>query len=224
MLPQLLALDVFGKCKLPHQVLANVHSCVQSRGFAVIKGVPADMWHKVAVPEDLPEAERKLDTWLLKPTDGLFARNNRRVSIPISRQLIKLPLTPNMVTMLVLGVSFTSGVFFARGGYWSTLLGAFLSVAASVLDGCDGEVARLKLQSTRLGCWLETVCDYLYYLFVFGGLALGLTRSSGSKTYLAWGALLCFGAVMSFLVVSFTRAPLFPRTSRKIPRGMAEES
>jgi len=223
-LPQLLALDVFGKCKLPHQVLANVHSCVQSRGFAVIKGVPADMWHKVAVPEDLPEAERKLDTWLLKPTDGLFARNNRRVSIPISRQLIKLPLTPNMVTMLVLGVSFTSGVFFARGGYWSTLLGAFLSVAASVLDGCDGEVARLKLQSTRLGCWLETVCDYLYYLFVFGGLALGLTRSSGSKTYLAWGALLCFGAVMSFLVVSFTRAPLFPRTSRKIPRGMAEES
>src|SRR5207248_10486100 len=120
-------------------------------------GVPADMWHKVAVPEDLPEAERKLDTWLLKPTDGLFARNNRRVSIPISRQLIKLPLTPNMFTMLVLGVSFTSGVFFARGGYWSTLLGAFLSVAASVLDGCDGEVARLKLQSTRLGCWLETV-------------------------------------------------------------------
>jgi phosphatidylglycerophosphate synthase len=163
------------------------------------------MFHKVVVPEDLPEAERKLDTWLMKPTDGLFARNNRKVSIPISRQLIKLPLTPNMVSMLVLGVSFASGAFFARGGYWSTLLGAFLSVAASVLDGCDGEVARLKLQSTRFGCWLETVCDYLYYLFVFGGMALGLARSSGNGVYLTWGALLCFGAIMSFLVVSFTR-------------------
>jgi phosphatidylglycerophosphate synthase len=204
-LPQLIALDVFAKCKLRHQALANVHFCVKSRGLAVVKDVPADMWHKVAVPADLPEAERKLDTWLMKPTDGLFARNNRRVSIPISRQLIKLPLTPNMVTMLVLGVSFSSGAFFARGGYWSTLLGAFLSVAASILDGCDGEVARLKLQSTRLGCWLETVCDYLYYLFVFGGMALGLTRSSGNRIYLVWGALLCFGAVMSFLVVSFTR-------------------
>jgi phosphatidylglycerophosphate synthase len=204
-LPQSVALDVFGKCKLRGQALADVHLCVRSRKFAVIKDVPADMWHKVACPEDLPDAERKLDSWLMKPTDGLFARNNRRVSIPISRQLIKLPLTPNMVSIFVLGVSFSSGLFFARGGYWSTLLGAFLSVAASVLDGCDGEVARLKLQSTRFGCWLETVCDYLYYLFVFGGMALGLTRSSGNTIYLAWGTLLCFGAVMSFLVVSFTR-------------------
>jgi phosphatidylglycerophosphate synthase len=204
-LPQSLALDVFGTRRLRHQALAHVHSCLQARGFAVVKDVPADLWHKVTGPEDLPAAERKLDTWLMKPTDGLFARNNRRVSIPISRQLIKLPLTPNMVSLIVLGVSFGSGVSFARGGYWSTLLGAFLSVAASVLDGCDGEVARLKLQSTRFGCWLETVCDYLYYLFVFGGMALGLARSSGNRVYLGWGALLCFGAVMSFLVVSFTR-------------------
>ena len=204
-LPQAVALEVFRKCKLRHQALANVHFCVHSRGFAVVKNVAADVWHKVAAAEELRAAERKLDTWLTKPTDGVFARNNRRISIPISRQLIKLPFSPNMVTMLVLGVSFSSGAFFARGGYWSTLLGAFLSVAASVLDGCDGEVARLKLQSTRFGCWLETVCDYLYYLFVFGGMALGLARSSGSRIYLAWGALLCFGAVMSFLAVSYTR-------------------
>lgn len=204
-LPQLIALDVFGRYRLRQQALAYVHSCVQARKLAVVKDVPDGLWHKVATPEDLPEAERKLDSWLVKPTDGLFARNNRRVSIPISRQLIKLPLSANMVTLLVLGVSFSSGIFFARGGYWSTLLGAFLSVAASVLDGCDGEVARLKLQSTRFGCWLETVCDYLYYLFVFGGMALGLTRSSGNQVYLAWGALLCFGAVMSFLAVSYTR-------------------
>ena len=204
-LPQSVALDLFGETQAHHQSIAEFPSCVQVTGFAIVEDVPAEMWHRVAGPEDLPHAERKLDTWLVKPTDGLFARNNRRVSIPISRQLIKLPLTPNMVTMLVLGVSFGSGAFFARGGYWSTLVGAFLSVAASVLDGCDGEVARLKLQSTRFGCWLETVCDYLYYLFVFGGMALGLTRSSGSKIYLAWGAVLCFGAVMSFLAVSFSR-------------------
>jgi phosphatidylglycerophosphate synthase len=204
-LPQSAALDVFGECGVRAQTLAELHSCMQARGLVVIKQVPAEMWHNVVVPEDLPEAERKLNTWLVKPTDGLFACMNRRISIPISRQLIKLPLTPNMVTMLVLGVSFSSGAFFARGGYWSTLLGAFLSVAASVLDGCDGEVARLKLQSTRFGCWLETVCDYLYYLFVFGGMTIGLTRSSGNRIYLAWGVLLCFGALMSFLACGYIR-------------------
>lgn len=112
-----------------------------------------------------------------------------------------------MLTMLVLGISFASGLSFARGGYWSTLLGAALSVVASILHGCDGEVAWLKLQPTIV-CWLETVCGYLYYLFVFGGMSLGLARSSGTKSYLAWGGFLCFGAIMSFLVVSFTRQRL----------------
>ena len=62
----------------------------------------------------------------MKPTDGIYARLNRRISIPISRQLIKFPITANMVTIFTLGVGFASGVFFAFGGYWSTLLGAIL--------------------------------------------------------------------------------------------------
>ena len=207
-LPQSGALGLAKQPEPQIRTLQELDSRMQSGDSVELQEVPASSWHKVIAPEDLPEAERKLDTWLVKPTDGLFARNNRRMSIPISRVLIKLPLSPNMVTLLVLGVSIAAGVFFARGGYWNTLLGAALSVAASILDGCDGEVARLKLQSTKFGCWLETVCDYLYYLFVFGGMAVGLTRSSGTKSFLVWGGLLCFGAIMSFLAVSFTRQRL----------------
>ena len=76
------------------------------------------------------------------------------------------------------------------GGYWNTVMGALLSVWASILDGCDGEVARLKLQVSKLGCWLETICDYLYYLFIFVGMSIGLTRSRGTEAYLVWGAVL----------------------------------
>ena len=55
-----------------------------------------------------------------------------------------------------------------------------LSLFASILDGCDGEVARLKLQESAFGCWLETICDYLYYLFIFVGMTIGLLRSTGN--------------------------------------------
>jgi phosphatidylglycerophosphate synthase len=110
-----------------------------------------------------------------------------------------------MVTIFTLGVGFASGVFFAFGGYWSTLLGAFLSLWASILDGCDGEVARLKLQESAFGCWLETVCDYLFYLFLFVGMTLGLWRSSGSRMYLVCGGLLLFGAIASFLATGWQR-------------------
>jgi len=167
--------------------------------------VVEDLWQRVNSEEDRQAAERKLDRWLVKPTDGIYARLNRRISIPISRQLIKFPVTANMVTIFTLGVGFASGAFFARGGYWSTLVGALLCLWASILDGCDGEVARLKLQESAFGCWLETVCDYLFYLFLFFGMTLGLWRSSGSRMYLVCGGLLLFGAIASFLATGWER-------------------
>jgi len=113
-----------------------------------------------------------------------------------------------MVRLCTLGVSFAAGVFFAFGGYWNMLTGAVLSWLASVLDGCNGEVARLKLQDSAFGCWLETVCDYLYYLFIFAGMTIGLVRSSGNRTYLVWGAFLVYGAVASILTTGLQRHKL----------------
>ena len=111
---------------------------------------------RVETEEDRQSAEQKLDRWLVKPTDGIYARLNRRISIPISRQLIKFPVTANMVTIFTLGVGFSSGAFFAieldiGAYYWARSLCLF----SSILDGCDGEVARLKLQESAFGCWLR---------------------------------------------------------------------
>jgi len=172
------------------------------------KQVEKNLWQKISTPEDGIAAEQKLNEWLVKPTDGIFARMNRRVSIPISRQIARFPITPNMVSLFTLGVSFASGVLFALGGYWDTLAGALLSVWASILDGCDGEVARLKLQASDFGTWLETFCDYLYYLFIFAGMAIGLARSKEDPVYLIWGGVLLFGAITTFFTASLSRKGL----------------
>jgi phosphatidylglycerophosphate synthase len=110
-----------------------------------------------------------------------------------------------MVSIFTLGVGFASAALFAFGGYWNTLLGALLCWWASVLDGCDGEVARLKLLESDFGCWLETVCDYAFYLALFVGMTVGLWRSSGSEAYLMWGGLLLAGAIASFLAAGWQR-------------------
>ena len=167
--------------------------------------VTEEKWQRVGDEQQRRLAERKLDGWLFKPTDGIFARTNRRISIPISRRIIPFPITPNMVSLFTLGVSFAAGVFLAFGGYWNMLTAAVLSWFSSVLDGCDGEVARLKLQESAFGCWLETICDNLYYLFIFGGTTIGLVRSSGNRSYLVWGGFLLFGAIMSFLMTGLQR-------------------
>jgi len=176
--------------------------------FVDFRLVDEDSWQQISKPQDCIVAEQKLNRWLVKPTDGVFARTNRRISIPISRQLIKFPITPNMVSLFTLGVSFAAGASYAMGGYWNTLLGAVLSLWASILDGCDGEVARLKLQASDFGCWLETACDYLYYLFIFAGMTIGLARSSGNRAFWPWGAALLFGAVTTIVLAWFERSRL----------------
>lgn len=110
-----------------------------------------------------------------------------------------------MVSLLTLAVGAISAIFFARGGYSNTLLGAFLCLFASILDGCDGEVARLKLLESDFGCWLETICDYVFYFLLLVGMTIGQWRSSGSDAYLVWGALLLVGAFASFVAVGWQR-------------------
>ena len=204
--------------ELLHRLMSSAHSVVSVN-------VSEDLWQRVQKDKDRRTAERKLDRWLVKPTDGMYARLNRQVSIPISRQLIKFPITANMVSIFTLGVGIASAAFFALGGYWSTLLGAVLCLFASILDGCDGEVARLKLLESDFGCWLETVCDYVFYLFLLVGMTIGQWRSSGSKSYLAWGSFLLLGALTSFLATGWQRQRLAadrPEQLLKIWQGHAE--
>jgi phosphatidylglycerophosphate synthase len=200
--------DFAKRCPTHAGTLEELHASLTEMHSVVSMPVAEDQWQRVNTPEDRLSAERKLDRWLVKPTDGFYARLNRRISIPISWQLIKFPITPNMVSVFTLGVGIASAGFFAYGGYWSTLLGAFLCLWASILDGSDGEVARLKLQESDFGCWLETICDYAFYLFLLVGMTIGQWRISGTRTYLVYGGLLLFGALASFLALGWERRRL----------------
>ena len=170
--------------------------------------VDEESWQTITCPEDCVAAERKLDRWLVKSTDGVFARMNRRVSIPISRQLIKTRITPNMVSLFTLALSLVAGAFFAFGGYWNCLIGAILGVWGSILDGCDGEVARLKLQSSDFGCWLDTICDYLYYFVTFAGVIIGVLRTKGDPSLAGWSIAIFVGAILTFIIAGIGRKRL----------------
>src|SRR6266568_9340574 len=107
--------------------IADLHSCLAAVNSIEFEPAPEDKWQRILSERQRLSAERKLDSWLVKPTDGIFARTNRKISIPISRQIIPFPITPNMVSLFTLAVSFAAGVFFALGGYWNMMVGAILS-------------------------------------------------------------------------------------------------
>lgn len=133
-------------------------------------------------------AERLAFRALRKPQDGWTARwLNRYLSLPLSRLLVKTPLTPNQVSIGILGIGLGGAYLASRGDYASVALGAFLFQAQSVLDGCDGEMSRITHRGSLAGEWLDTVGDDLTNYSFFLGAAWGLFHTTGWLPYLVAG-------------------------------------
>ena len=89
----------------------------------------------------------------------------------------------------MLFVGLLSGWLEGRGGYRNAVLGAFLFELASIIDGCDGENARLTFRSSKLGGTLDVTGDALTFVFFFMNLSIGLYRSTWNNLWLILGGL-----------------------------------
>ena len=155
---------------------------------------------------DLPRAEATLRRSSYKDTDARVARFNRRISLPVSVALIRTPITANQLSVILVAIGFYSAWLFSIGHYWPGVLAAFLSLAASIADGCDGEIARLKYQESALGCWIETVGDYSYYIAIFIGLTIGAVHETRSEAFYWVGGAGLAGTLITFAFLIYLRA------------------
>ena len=161
---------------------------------------------RMVEPGDIDAAEHTMRRSIFKDTDAKVARFNRRISLPISVALIRTPLTANQLSVVLVAIGFYAGWLFSIGHYWTGVFAAFLSLFASILDGCDGEIARLKYQESALGCWIETVGDYSYYIAIFLGLTFGAVKQTGQPAYYWVGMLALGGTLLTFALLIYLRA------------------
>ena len=101
---------------------------------------------------------RRMNKSFEGPVDALI---NWRFSMRITRVLARrsLALTPNHVTVCAIVVGLCASLLAARGGYVAVALGGVLLELNSILDSCDGELARLRFQYSKLGQWLDNLSD-----------------------------------------------------------------
>jgi phosphatidylglycerophosphate synthase len=135
----------------------------------------------VTTPVDVDDAERRLLRRLVKDTDGFMARHvERPISLRIARRLASTAITPNQITLLSVGIGLSGALFFLCSQWVCQTVGALLFLAHSILDGCDGELARLKFQETRFGGIIDYWGDNVVHIAVFGCMAIGWTLSVGA--------------------------------------------
>jgi phosphatidylglycerophosphate synthase len=165
-------------------------------GSAPPEGARAERADVIAGIELGDEAARRRAEWALirrmnksfeGPVDALI---NWRFSMRITRVLARrsLAVTPNHVTIAAIVVGLCASWIASRGGWAHLAAAGVLLEVNSILDSCDGELARLRFQYSRLGQWLDNlsddVVDNLFLVAVGAGIGgpwrwLGLAAAAG---------------------------------------------
>jgi choline kinase/phosphoglycolate phosphatase-like HAD superfamily hydrolase/phosphatidylglycerophosphate synthase len=161
-------------------------------------------WFDVDTGRDRRCATRALLRDTGKSRDGAVAARMNRI---LSRRVFTPALlwaaphiTPNQVTLLAAGIGFAAVAAVLAG---SAVLGAMLVQIASVLDGSDGEIARVTGRGSRYGAFLDSTLDRVVDGFLLGAIGIYLTRLLGPSVILQ---VLCVFAVVGHLLVSYTSA------------------
>ena len=132
--------------------------------------------------------------------DGIVSRYlNRPLSRPAGRILARTRVTPNAVTGV--NVLFAFAVAVMVGAGWNIAGGIGIQLA-SISDGIDGELARLKSMTSRFGAVFDAVTDRYADAAMLGGMTVYALRFEDLPRAEVIGMLALAGA----LTVSYSRA------------------
>ena len=141
-------------------------------------------------------------------SDGPLAHwVDRRISLRISRWLVRhTRLRPNHLTTIGTCLGLTAASLLGVGTYWTGLAGTLLFLCTTIIDGCDGEVARLTFHESSFGQKFDVITDNIVHVAIFVGLGFGLYRQNPNGHYFTLIAILlggfaCTGAASYFFLV-----------------------
>lgn len=125
---------------------------------------------------------------------------NRWLYHPLAWQLAKVwartPLSPNQVsvlgafTVIAAGVFYVSPLWGGPSGTVSAIVGMALHMGWHVIDGSDGDLARMTGRSSPVGELVDGLCDYLSHVVLYLLLAVLLMQTMGGW---AWAVVLPAG-------------------------------
>lgn len=98
----------------------------------------------------------------------------------LARALARTPLTPNMVSVIGAGFVVAAAIAYAQP-IWpaSALLGMVLHMSWHVVDGADGDLARITGRASPIGEMVDGICDYASHVVLYVVLGWMLARDFG---------------------------------------------
>lgn len=138
---------------------------------------PAPLAHPIRPPE--------LEDWL---NDRLY----HPLSWQLAQRLAPTPITPDMVSAAgALAIMLAAAAYSQLAWPVSVALGLVLHMGWHVLDGADGDLARLTGRSSPHGELVDGICDYLGHIVLY--VTMGFI-AAGQIGTLGWALMWAAGA------------------------------
>ncbi len=136
------------------------------------------LWFPAPAPPNVALAEHFILDSTQKGILDLTARLHWPFENFLVRQLWRTKVTPNQVTFFATLLGCFVTIELARGRWWTGIL---LARVFAILDGVDGKLARVKVETTELGRWenyVDSVLEYSWWLALAYSLgAVGLAHA-----------------------------------------------
>jgi CDP-diacylglycerol--glycerol-3-phosphate 3-phosphatidyltransferase len=141
-------------------------------------------------PRSFSTRKIAFETWMRQRSQLVFS--------PIARLMGRIGLTPNMLTVIGVGLNAVVAAVLAWG---SLALGGVLLLVSSSFDALDGTLARLTGQQSRFGAFFDSTLDRYSEAIVYGGLLFHFLEGDAYPE-----PLLVYAAIIGSLMVSYARA------------------
>lgn len=114
----------------------------------------------IRTPEDVKAAIRWQYELVNKPLDAPICRYfYRPLARPLTILFLRTPLTPNAISVISILMSLAGCFIAASPDPMTHVWGLVLLLGGGIVDANDGEVARLRLESSKTGAWLDAMGD-----------------------------------------------------------------
>ena len=161
-------------------------------------------------PSRPPEIENLSNRFLLHPLSNRLA--------PL---LARAHVHPNLVSLAGLAFGAGAALLYARAGPWGETLAALACMLAwHVMDGADGQVARLTGKASPTGRIVDGLADYSVFMLVYSALAWILRPEYGIWGWVAgWVAAASHIAQAALYELQREKYVAWTAADKPLPRG-----
>lgn len=114
-------------------------------------------------------SDELINVYFIRPIAGL-----------IVWALYYTPIKPNQVTIASILVGIIASFYYLKGTPDSYIIAGLFVTLKDLLDSADGQLARVRQCSSRIGRFLDSIGDFIVNVAVFGAIGWGLFTQSGN--------------------------------------------